>query len=646
MLVVIESPNKVKKYREYLGTGVKVVATVGHFMDLPRDEFAVDLETYDPSFKPVPKTGREVVQKLKAEAKGRDVVIASDPDREGYAIGTFAYREVQKIAKSVKRAEIREITREGITEGVKKAVPFGQSNTGLFDAFLGRRVTDRLMGYLMSPMAKAGLGYATPPWSVGRVQSPALRLVVDRERKIREFVPQPYWVAQLRLKKDGREFLAQYAGGEFSDKAVAESVFTQVRNASVAKVEFVDQRPAKQNPKAPFTTVDLQAAASSHLGFSPEVTQRLAQQLFEGGGGAEEGLITYPRTDCVTVSEGFIGLVRKHIAGEYGSPYLPAKPIQHKSKKSQAEAHEAIRPTKMCSYDDIPGLVGSRGLTDDHAKLLQLIWRRTVASQMASAEFKATTVLFDCNGVEFKAKGRELVFDGFLRVWAEKDEKEGEDQQGLPGLAEGDICEVVAPLLDERKTKAPARYTEAAILKEMERLGIGRPSTYSTILKVLKDREYVVAKQGKIVPTDRGERLVGWLAKNHPWCIDFEFTAHLEEELDLVEERKRKWQDVAKSIHSRLGFYRPDMRERKAGGGSLSDGQMGVVRKHAPAEVVERVEGGDVAAGRAFLDSFFAELKKGKAETGGVVKKGGGGKKKSSLRTKLKASVRSSSRSK
>ena len=612
-IIVIESPNKVKKLREI--TGLATFATVGHFKDLPVDQLGVDLKTYSPTFL-VDKDKKGNIDKIKQAAKGNKVFIASDPDREGYAIGTMVYDEIRKIAGECHRLEIHEITAAGIKTAMSKAVLFDKTNKGLYDAFLGRRVGDRIVGYCLSPLANREIPHDRgTSFSVGRVQSPAVRLVVDREREIRNFRPEPYYIVSIELEK-GTRFFATYQGGKFKEKAGAEAIAARIRAASTALAEKIERKEVSQRPKPPFTTVDLQSAASAQLGLAPERSMQLAQGLFEAG------LISYHRTDSFRLAPEFIQEARDFIQKNVGPDYVPATPNEHKSKNSQAEAHEAIRPSHLHPFADSAAIITKEGLTEDHKKLYELIFRRTVASQMAAAVYDAVLYVFDCAGEKFKATGRTLKFAGFMQIWKDSEEEksidkgqddEDEKDQTLPVVDQGEQVTKTGEKLDEKLTKPPRRYSEASLVKELEKRGIGRPSTYASIVGVIKKREYVRIEKRNLVPSDRGEKLVDFLASKHPWVIDYAMTANMETYLDQVESHESgcSWQAFVKDVHSKTGFIDPAS-QSPGSGGSLSEKQMAIITKNAPATVITKVQAGDIATGRKFLDEFFKKLEKDK----------------------------------
>jgi len=564
MLIIVESPTKAKKIQSILK--VKTMSTVGHFKDLPEASIGVDLSTYEPAFVYHEKKAN-LPKELRTAAKGEIVMLAGDPDREGYAISCHIYEEVKGVAKECLRMEIYEVTEKGLKESLAKAVPFEKTNGGLYNAFLGRRIGDRLVGYILSPIASKALRSS---YSVGRVQSPAVRLVVDREREIRNFNSSLYWMLDIQLEKNGSEFLARHMTGKFTRQSDAQAIIDVIKFETHALAEKVEKKEVKQAAKPPFTTVDLQAAAAARLKFTPEQTMKLAQALFD------HGITTYHRTDSVRMDDTFIAEIREFLGKTLGNNYLPVKPNQHTSKNSQAEAHEGIRPTHMHSVADIAAIIKKEGLTADHARLYEMIFKRAVASQMAPARYDSTVMIFAVAGERFKASGRVLVFDGFLKVYAEVDEekdKKGDDEtlQLLPPVDAGELVPKRKEILSEKKTKPPGRFTLGSLVKELERLEIGRPSTYAAITKNIIDRGYVKGEKGKVVPLQSGETLIDFLRDKHGWVIDYELTRKMEIFLDLVVENKETWQRFCKGVHNKMGFSVPPA--RSAGGGP-SEGQL------------------------------------------------------------------------
>ena len=568
MLIIVESPTKATKIRSLLK--VKTLSTVGHFKDLPDSTLGVDLSTYEPTFVCHEKK-RQLPDALRAAAAGEVVMLAGDPDREGYAISRHVYEEVREVAQECRRMEIYEVTEKGLREALARAVPFEATNQGLYDAFLGRRVGDRLVGYILSPLASRTL---KRPCSVGRVQSPAVRLVVDREREIRAFVPAPYWILSIQLAKEGTSFTAYHLKGKFERQEDAALLVAAIRNQGHALVENVHRREVKQSPRPPFTTVDLQATAAARLRFTPEQTMKLAQGLFD------QGLITYHRTDSVRMDEAFITEIRAFLGASLGREYLPPRPNKFTSKHSQAEAHEGIRPTRLHSLADTPSLIARERLGPDHARLYDLIFRRAVASQMAPARYDATTLRFDVAGETFKAAGRVLTFDGFLRISAdpgEEKEQGGDDDKGqvLPAVAVGEAVPKTGETLEEKKTKPPGRFTLGSLVKELERLGIGRPSTYAAITRNIIDRGYVTEEKGKVVPLPPGETLVDYLRERHGWVIDYALTGRMEEFLDRVVTQGESWQRFCRGVHGKMGYAVPPARST---GGGPSEAQLRYAR--------------------------------------------------------------------
>ncbi len=538
-VVIVESPKKAKEIQKFLGKDFTVKATIGHFKDLPEKEMGVDLETFEPKFVIKSSNHKKILSEIKKLAKDSEVFIATDPDREGYAIGYFMYQELKKKAKDIKRAEFHEITEKHIKDVIKKAPEFEKTNFGLFEAFLGRRVGDRIVGYTLSPIASKEIGGR---FSVGRVQSPAVRLIVEREREIQNFKPTPYYVLTATLKKDNTEFISYYEKQKIEDKEEAEKIYKDIEKEKKAVVISVEKKQVKQNPKPPFTTSTLQQTASSQLRFSPEKTMMLAQDLFENG------LITYHRTDSVRISDEAIKEIRKFIKETFGQNYLPARIKKYKSKNTQADAHEAIRITHFVDLEKQKQLIQEKGLSEDHFKLLKLIYQRTIASQMKEAVYERTTAKFDIKGHTFKTTGSVLVFDGYKKLYNIEDK---EETQKLPTLEKGEILEKVDQKLEEKWTKPPNRYTEGSLVKKLEELGIGRPSTYATIIKTIKDRGYVVKEGGSLRPTEEAYHLIDYLNSKYHWVIDYDFTKRMEDFLDAVEEKKKDWKEFVKELYEK-----------------------------------------------------------------------------------------------
>lgn len=556
-IIIVESPNKIKKIREI--TGSKVFATVGHFADLPAKEMGINMETYDPEFIINPDKA-DNIDKIIAACEGETVYIASDADREGYAIGMLLYQRIKDVADQCWRLEIREITEKGIAEAMEAAIKWEDTNYKFYDSFLGRRVVDRLSGFILSPQASQTL---KGKFSVGRVQSPAVRLVVDREREIRNFKPTPYFTVSASLKGGETTFTAQYDGYEgetksFNTKEAAEAAIEAAKLAKYATVESVEKKVVSRGPKAPFTTVELQAAASISLSISPEKSMQLAQGLFENG------FITYHRTDSVRLSDEFLSEAAEFVTQTFGAEHVPNKPKKH-SSNSQAEAHEAIRPSHLHSFSAIDEMIKDAGLTVDHQKLYALIMKRAIASMMSDATFDSTVYKFDIGGLPFKASGTVPKFAGWMALYKEETEDDSDEkEQSLPDLTKDEEVEKRSIDIDSKMTKAPGRFSEASLVKQLEKMGIGRPSTYASIIGRIKSAGYVEIEKKKLKATEAGERLIDFLNNDgHSWIIDYENTAHMEEYLDKVAEGidRATWQELARSTHEKMGFYIPETRE-------------------------------------------------------------------------------------
>lgn len=564
-LVIVESPKKAKEISQFLGKEFIVKATVGHFKDLPENEMGVDLQSYEPKFVIKSSKHKQMVSEVKKLAgEVEEVYIATDPDREGYAIGYFMYEELKKKAKAIKRAEFHEITKSHIIEKIKQAPSFEKTNFGLFNAFLGRRVGDRIVGYLLSPIASREIGGR---FSVGRVQSPAVRLIVEREMEIQNFKPSPYYVITAEINKDNNIYNAVYETQKIEDKTEAEKIYQAVSQEKHATVIKVEKKKTKKSPKPPFTTSTLQQAASSVLKFSPERTMILAQDLFESG------LITYHRTDSTRISDQAIKGIRELIKAEFSDDLLPTKPRTYKSKNSQADAHEAIRITNFLNLDKQRHLIQEKGLTEDHFKLLKLVYQRTLACQMEDAIFERTNVYFDVKGYTFILSGSVMVFKGYKAVY--DIEEEEEEVNTIPSFKKGEVVNIEKINMEEKFTKPPARYTEGSLVKKLEELGIGRPSTYATIIKTIKDRGYVVKEGNSLKPTENAFHLIEYLNNKYNWVVDYGFTKKMEEFLDKVEENKKDWKEFVKQLH-----HKSLSTEKKVVSKKMLDYAMDLAKKH------------------------------------------------------------------
>ncbi len=553
-LLIVESPAKARTLKGYLGKDFQVEASVGHVKDLPKSELGVDVEGgFEPRYSVIRGKGK-VLQKLKQAARQADVVyLAPDPDREGEAIAWHIAEEIRpkRGEKPIYRVMIHEITRKGVREALEKP---GTLDPNRYNAQQARRILDRLVGYQISPIlwqkVRRGL-------SAGRVQSVALRLVVDREREIQAFVPEEYWNLdatlegsvpppfRARLKRAGGKPIRVRTGEE------AEAIRSRLEGETfrLAKVEKKEKR---RNPAPPFITSTLQREAFRKLRFSARKTMSVAQRLYEGVDveGEPVGLITYMRTDSTRLSADAVAACRDFIRSTYGAEFLPDKPVAYRARKSAQDAHEAIRPTSM---EYTPERV-KRFLDPDQFRLYKLIWDRFVACQMRPALFHETVFEIEAGPYVFRASGSILKFPGFMAVYVEgRDEPAGENGDGegrLPDLSEGEVLRCLKLDAEQKFTQPPPRFTESTLVKELEEKGIGRPSTYAQILSTLRDRGYVKMVERRFAPTDLGVLVNDLLVANFPQVMDVGFTAQMEAELDRVEEGKRDWKDLLRNFYA------------------------------------------------------------------------------------------------
>ncbi len=547
-LVIVESPAKCHTIEKILGKRFAVMASMGHIVDLPKSKMGIDVENgFDPKYIVMPQKRKQLTL-LKNAVKSRgELYLACDPDREGEAIAWHLGNQLGK-GKKVFRVRFNEITKTALEEAFKHP---GEIDMNLVGAQQARRVLDRLVGYSLSPLlwAKVAKGL-----SAGRVQSVALRLVVDREREIKAFVPQEYWTLDAELKKTAdpkalhfKAALEKKSGVkvEITDAATAKTIAAEVRGLPFHVAE-VRETMKRRSPQAPFTTSKLQQEAYNRLHFQPTRAMRLAQTLYEGvdlGGGETVGLITYMRTDSVNVSAGALGEVRQYISGRFGADYLPPAPNVYKSKKSAQEAHEAIRPTSVHREPDTVKAF----LSKEQYDLYALIWAKFVASQMKPAVLRQSSVDVAAGPYLFKATGSTVEFPGFLSVW---DDSNKEDKEQLPHLAKGDKLSLIKLGENQHFTKPPPRFTDASLVKLLEEEGIGRPSTYAPIIQTLVDRHYVERQGGALVAMELGFLVVDLLVKHFAKIMDVQFTARLEADLDHIEEGKRGWVDVLKEFYT------------------------------------------------------------------------------------------------
>ena len=541
-LVVVESPAKAKTIEKYLGTGYRVLASYGHVRDLPPKDGSVDP---DAGFAMQWETYADKTKQLRAiteEAKQADtLILATDPDREGEAISWHVQEVLRKrkaLPADIERVTFNAITRATVTEAMKHPRALDED---LIDAYRARRALDYLVGFTLSPVLWRKLPGAK---SAGRVQSVALRLVVDREREIELFRAQEYWSVAALMESDGQEFLARlvrFKGEKLDRLSIGDQGTAEAAKAAVEAGRFsvasVETRPLTRNPPPPFTTSTLQQEAARKLGFAASHTMRIAQALYE------DGSITYMRTDGVQMAPEAISAARRAVAGRFDAGYVPDKPRHYETKaKNAQEAHEAIRPTDFGR---------DRAGSGDHGRLYELIWKRALASQMASARLERTTAdLVDGTGqTGLRATGQVVLFPGFLALYEEgRDDADDEDSRRLPRLREGDAPAKKKVTAEQHFTQPPPRYSEASLVKKMEELGIGRPSTYAATLQTLKDRGYVELEKNRFIPQESGRLLTAFLERFFERYVSFDFTAHLEDELDDISGGRAQWQKVLEAF--------------------------------------------------------------------------------------------------
>lgn len=537
-LVIVESPTKAKTISRFLSGDFEISSSYGHVRDLPKSKMGIDIENnFEPTYV-IPTKSRKRVNELKKEAeRAKEVILASDEDREGEAIAWHLTKALELPEEKIKRITFHEITKDAIREAIENP---RNIDLNLVDAQQARRILDRLVGYELSPFLwkKVFKGL-----SAGRVQSVAVRLIVEREREIKNFKPQEYWSITAGLKKNSSQFESKLVkkNGKTLDKFAiknkneADKIIKDLDGAQY-KVEKVEKKEVKRNPNAPFTTSTLQQEAWRRLGFSAKQTMMFAQQLYENG------FITYMRTDSVNLSESSVKMAKKAIQDKFGKEFSLDKPRKFKTKsKSAQEAHEAIRPTNPeKAPEDLKKKIDAKQF-----KLYDLIWRRFIASQMKEALFDSTSVDIDANSYTFRATGSVIKFKGWLKIYPSKFKEEI-----LPELKEKEPLNLVKLSPNQHFTEPPPRYTEASLVKTLEEHGIGRPSTYAPIISTIQTRNYVEKnEQKKFAPTETGTTVNDLLAEHFPNIVDFGFTAKMEEDLDKIAEGKIKWSPVIKDFY-------------------------------------------------------------------------------------------------
>lgn len=544
-LFIVESPNKIKTIQKFVGSEYVLKASVGHCFQIEPVDDAIDLEdNYKPTYVPIPGK-KKVIADIKKAAEEADICyIATDPDREGEAIGWHIAKNVIKNLCPIKRVSFQEITKTAVQNALKNP---RELDTNLFNAQQARAVLDRLVGYKVSPVLWKKVCRGT---SAGRVQSIGLRLIVERQAEIDAFVPEEYWDITGTFSKKNEEFQATYKPSEKLVKE--EQVLPILKSIGKIKIWILEDATKARKTRSPnpvFNTSSLQQFCSSTFGWDGKKTMRVAQSLYEGAsvsGHERTGLITYHRTDSLNISQEAMGLVRDYIEDKIGSKYLSSTPRKFKSKESAQEAHEGIRPSHLeFSLKDIRAAV-----EDDEYKLYEAIYYRFVACQMSDAEFDVTklTITSDDNKHTFTANGQVMIFDGFLKYWPYGSAKD----EALPTLTVGDKLTLKDPKGNQHFTKPPAAFNTASLVKTLEEAGIGRPSTYATIISTLLDRNYIEKNGKAFVPTDLGKKVSKYLVENFIELMNMNYTARIESELDEIAEHGKTWFKVVDSFFKEL----------------------------------------------------------------------------------------------
>ena len=540
-LVIVESPAKAKTIKKYLGKDYDVVASMGHVRDLPSARLSVDLNNdFAPRYEIIKGKEKLVEELLELSKKSDNVYLATDPDREGEAISWHLAYLLGLDLNKTNRVEFNEITKNGITNGMSNPRSI---NIDLVNAQQARRVLDRIVGYKLSPFVSQKIHRGL---SAGRVQSVAVRIVVDRELEIRAFKPEEYWSIDAKFVAKGsrKSFAAALYGDEngkikISNKEEADKIISDLDGADFV-ITKVKNSTRKKSPAPPFITSTLQQEASRKLGFQSRKTMKIAQELYEGveieGIGAI-GLITYMRTHSLRISNDAVTEASKYINENFGEKYLPSKPRFFKSRSNAQDGHEAIRP----STPSLAPLSIKASLSTDQFKLYKLIWERFMASQMADCIQKTTQADITANGYVFKASGYKVDFDGFTALYVESKDEEQEKETQLPPLENGTSCKVKELAQNQHFTQPPSRFTEASLIKAMEEYGIGRPSTYAATISTITGREYVKREGKMLVPTELGETMAQLMKERFPKIVNVKFTAQMEQDLDTVESGDVEW---------------------------------------------------------------------------------------------------------
>jgi DNA topoisomerase-1 len=546
-LVIVESPAKAKTLHRYLGSNFIVKASMGHIRDLPKKSLGVDIEhNFEPEYEIIPARKNTVAELQKTAKKSEAVLLAADPDREGEAICWHLSALLSGFNKNMHRVLFHEITKSAVEEAFEN---LGELDRNKINAQQARRVLDRLVGYLISPLLWKKIGRGL---SAGRVQSVALRLICEREREIKDFIPEEYWTITAELQASNpppfQATLTEIDGkkAKIKNEKSAAAALAELRNLPF-ELERVEVKEKKRNPFPPYITSTLQQDGFRLFRFPVKKTMSVAQKLYEGleiGPKGSVGLITYMRTDSVRVSNQALSWVRKYIKENYSPEYLPPKARIYKNKRTAQDAHEAIRPT----MPSLPPDAVKPYLKKEEYNLYRLIWNRFIASQMSSALIEETVFDIKASRYGFKAKGEVIRFDGFLILYPalKKEDKI------LPRAEAGEKLRLIELGSEQNFTQAPPRYTEGSLVKELEARGVGRPSTYAPIIATLQDRVYVIKEKGKFIPTDLGIFVTDFLVENFADLMEFKFTVRLEDELDRISEGEQDWVDYLKSYYSFL----------------------------------------------------------------------------------------------
>lgn len=547
-VLIVESPAKIRTLREIVGRRFDIKASIGHIRDMPVNALGVDIENnFKITFVTIKGKTKAIAEIKSATRTADEVYLATDPDREGEAI---AWHVSQLLPATVRvhRITFNAITRSEIERALQHP---GQIDQRLVDAQFARRIIDRLIGYLFSPEATRHLG---ENYSVGRVQSPALALVVEREREIRAFVPEPYWLLRVNYRKGDAEFTAGLKAGRIPTEEEANRLLHAVQSAPAHTVTAVTATDVAKNPPPPFITSTFQRAAFKAFRMNSKRAMRIAQDLYEGVdvAGKHLALITYMRTDSPRIAPEGLEAAKEQISLQFGDAYYQRRIF--KGKAGAQDAHEAIRP----AHPEITPEMAKPYLEKGHFQVYELIYRRWLASQMKPALFKKTTVTIEAGGVELEAVGQVMVFEGFLRAYGHNlNEQDRDDEEGatrLPPLQEGERVTFLGAATEQKTTQPPPRYNNGTLIEKLEKLGIGRPSTYSSIVELILQREYVVEtdKRREFVPTPKGEKLYDYLKQFRPIVVDYDFTAHMESELDAVEEGRKPYLEVVREEFERV----------------------------------------------------------------------------------------------